>query len=66
MFGESDHAGGTFVFRQGDDAACVHVVRTGRIELSRIINDRRVALQILRSSVGRMWPAGGSCRWPSA
>lgn len=47
-FGESHHAGGTFVFRQGDDAARVHVVRTGSVELSRIINGRRVALQLLR------------------
>ncbi len=47
-FGESHHAGGTFLFRQGDDAARVHVVRSGSVELSRIINGRRVALQILR------------------
>ena len=47
-FGESLHAGGTFVFRQGDEAAKVHVVRTGSVELSRVVNGRRVALQILR------------------
>ncbi len=47
-FGESLFAGGTFVFRQGDDAARIHVVRTGTVELSRVINGRRVALQILR------------------
>ena len=46
--GESRHAGGTFVFRRGDSAACVHVVRRGTMELSRVINGRRVALQILR------------------
>jgi len=46
-FGESKHAGGTFVFRQGDEAARIHVVRTGTMELSRIMNGRRVALQIL-------------------
>lgn len=47
-FGETLFAGGTFVFRQGDDAAQIHVVRTGSVELSRVINGRRVALQILR------------------
>lgn len=47
-FGETRFAGGTFVFRQGDGAAQVHVVRTGSVELSRVINGRRVALQILR------------------
>lgn len=47
-FGESRFAGGTFVFRQGDTAAQIHVVRTGSVELSRIINGRRVSLQILR------------------
>jgi len=35
------------VFRQGDPAARIHVLRTGSLELSRDINDRRVALQIL-------------------
>lgn len=47
-FGESLFAGGTFVFRSGDPAARIHVVRTGTVELSRVINGRRVALQILR------------------
>ncbi len=46
--GESQHAGGTFVFRRGDSAARVHVVRRGTMELSRVINGRRVAMQILR------------------
>ncbi len=46
--GESTFAGGTFVFRSGDVAARIHVVRTGTIELSRVVNERRVALQILR------------------
>jgi CRP-like cAMP-binding protein len=45
--GESLFAGGTFVFRSGDAAARIHVVRTGTVELSRVINGRRVALQIL-------------------
>ena len=48
-FGESQFAGGTFVFRSGDPAARIHVVRTGTVELSRVINGRRVALQILRA-----------------
>lgn len=47
-FGEASFAGGTFVFRSGDPAAQVHVVRTGTVELSRVINGRRMALQILR------------------
>ncbi len=47
-FGESHFAGGTFVFRSGDPAARIHVVRKGTVELSRVINGRRVALQILR------------------
>lgn len=47
-FGESIFAGGTFVFRRGDAAARIHVVRSGAIELSRVVNGRRVALQILR------------------
>lgn len=46
-FGESRFAGGTFVFRQGEDAAQIHVVREGTLELSRVINGRRVALQLL-------------------
>lgn len=46
-FGESLFAGGMFVFRCGDRAAQVHVVRTGMVELSRVTNGRRVALQIL-------------------
>jgi len=36
------------VFREGDDAAMVHVVRSGEIELSRGHGDRRVTLQLLR------------------
>ena len=46
--GETTVAGGTFVFRRGDPAARVHVVRTGLIELSRVVNGRRVTLQLLR------------------
>ncbi|MEE9416535.1 MAG: Crp/Fnr family transcriptional regulator [Acidimicrobiales bacterium] len=47
--GEDRFAGGTFIFRRGDPAARVHIVRSGSIELSRLINGRRVTLQILRS-----------------
>ncbi len=46
--GEQPYAGGTFVFRQGDPAAKVHVVRTGSVELSRTVKGRRVILQVLR------------------
>jgi CRP-like cAMP-binding protein len=47
--GEESFAGGTFVFRQGDDAARVHIVRSGAVELSRLVHNRRVTLQILES-----------------
>ncbi len=46
--GESSYAGGTFLFRRGDAAANVHIVRTGTIELSREVKGRRVMLQVLR------------------
>lgn len=46
--GEQSYAGGTFVFRQGEQAAKVHVVRTGSVELSRTVKGRRVILQVLR------------------
>lgn len=46
--GEESYAGGTFVFREGQEAAKVHVLRTGTVELSRVINGRRVTLQTLR------------------
>jgi CRP-like cAMP-binding protein len=42
-------AGGTYVFRQGDDAAKVHIVRSGRVELSRTVGRRHVTLQELRA-----------------
>ncbi|CAN5479799.1 hypothetical protein BH23ACT3_BH23ACT3_03190 [soil metagenome] len=45
--GDQMVAGGTYVFRRGDPAAWVHIVRTGSIELSRIINGPRVMLQLL-------------------
>ncbi len=47
--GERGVAGGTYVFRQGDPAAKVHIVRSGRIELSRTIGRRHVTLQELRA-----------------
>lgn len=46
--GETYVAGGTYVFRRGDPAAKVHVVRTGTIALSREIRGRRVTVQVLR------------------
>lgn len=46
--GEQHHAGGTFVFRQGDPAAQVHIIREGAVELSRMSRGRRVTLQVLR------------------
>ena len=46
--GEQAYAGGTFVFKRGDAAAKVHVVRSGAVELSRLVNGRRVMLQLLR------------------
>jgi CRP-like cAMP-binding protein len=46
--GEQTYAGGTFVFKRGDAAAKVHVVRSGAVELSRLVNGRRVMLQLLR------------------
>ncbi len=45
--GERKFAGGTFVFRRGDPAAKVHVVREGCVELSRTVGTRRVTLQLL-------------------
>lgn len=46
--GEQSYAGGTYVFRRGDPAAQVHVVRSGTVELSRNLNGRPVTLQLLR------------------
>jgi CRP-like cAMP-binding protein len=48
-FGESRFASGDFVFCCGDTAAKIHVVHTGTVELSRVINERRVSLQILHA-----------------
>ncbi len=47
--GERRVAGGMYVFRQGDAAAKVHIVRSGRIELSRTVGRRHVILQELSS-----------------
>lgn len=47
--GERRVAGGTYVFRQGEPAAKVHIVRSGRIELSRTVGRRHVTLQELRA-----------------
>jgi CRP-like cAMP-binding protein len=46
--GTESVAGGMFVFREGDDSARIHVVRTGAVELSRLLGGRRVTLQVLR------------------
>lgn len=46
--GTESFAGGTFVFRQGDQAARVHVVRTGTVELCCNLAGRRATLQILQ------------------
>jgi CRP-like cAMP-binding protein len=46
--GEESYAGGTFVFRQGDPAAKVHLLRTGTVELSKEVKGRRATLQVLR------------------
>jgi len=46
--GERKIAGGTFVFREGDRAARVHVVRTGSVDLSKVVGGRRETLQRLR------------------
>lgn len=46
--GEMSYAGGTYVFREGDDSARIHVVRSGRLELSREKDGNRITLQILR------------------
>lgn len=46
--GEQAHAGGTFVFRERDPAARIHILRSGRVELSRVIGGRRILLQALR------------------
>jgi CRP-like cAMP-binding protein len=46
--GTESVAGGMFVFREGDDSARIHVVRTGAVELSRLLGGRRITLQVLR------------------
>lgn len=46
--GVDSFAGGTFVFRQGEKAAKVHIVRTGSVELCSTLSGRRVTLQVLR------------------
>lgn len=46
--GEQAYAGGIFVFREGDAAARIHILRSGQVELSRMIGGRRVVLQMLQ------------------
>ena len=38
--GTESVAGGTFVFREGDESARIHVVRTGGVELGRMLGGR--------------------------
>lgn len=45
--GEDRYAAGTFVFRQRDAPARIHVVRDGLVELSREVHGRRVTVQLL-------------------
>ena len=45
--GERSVAGGMPVFRRGDPAAQVHIIRHGAVELSRRVGGRRVTLQTL-------------------
>jgi CRP-like cAMP-binding protein len=46
--GETRYAGGTFVFREQQAPARVHVVRDGLIELTLAVHGRRVTVQLLR------------------
>ena len=46
--GEDAFAGDIFVFLEGEPAARVHIVRAGLVELSKLVNGRRVILQLLR------------------
>jgi hypothetical protein len=59
---EQGFARGTFVFRR--EAAKVHIVRSGSVGLSRIVNEQRVMLHLLQP--GLLSLTGGSFRWPSA
>lgn len=45
---ERRYAAGTTIFRRGELPASVYILRHGAVELSRMLNGRRVALQILR------------------
>ncbi len=44
---EAHYAGGQTVFREGEETARVHVVRSGRIKLTRTVTNRTASLQIL-------------------
>lgn len=46
--GETRYAAGTFVFRERQAPARVHVVRDGLIELTLVMHGRRVTVQLLR------------------
>jgi len=45
--GEVHYAGGSLVFREGEAPAMVHIVREGLVELGRVRDGRRVAVQVL-------------------
>jgi CRP-like cAMP-binding protein len=45
---EERHGAGTTVFRMGEAPTRVGIVRSGAVELSRMLNGRRVVVQILR------------------
>lgn len=47
VMGEHHHLAGTVLLRYGEAPARVHVVRRGRVELSRTVGRRRVVLQVL-------------------
>lgn len=46
---EQRFAGGTYIFHTGDPASRIHVVRSGSVELSKVVNGRRVILQLVRT-----------------
>jgi CRP-like cAMP-binding protein len=49
LLGERRYPAGEVLFRVGELPARVHIVRQGRVELSREIGGRRVLLQLLRA-----------------
>lgn len=45
--GEVRHAGGSVIFCEGEAPAMVHIVREGLVELGRVRDGRRIAVQVL-------------------